>query len=229
MDGNKIIIGVCGDSFSAACTEELITVGRRAHFSQILEDRYGYTVYPFAHGAFSNTGILFQMQEAFNRNVDVIVYNKSWSSRLEIRLNQFYPEQGLKNFVYFSKHHPSTYRLWAGDENSAILSTVPQGIEKHTFLTKEHLDAVKYYFSYIFDYDLNKIRDEWLFEFWHNKIKQAGIHPICFNDEDIGKIAYDFSEANQTFDAPFHTDRATQEVIAENIHRNIVDNVVRKS
>ena len=76
MDENKIIIGVCGDSFSSASTEELKNVGRRAHFSQILEDRYGYTVYPFAHGAFSNTGIMFQIQEAMSRGVNVIVYNK---------------------------------------------------------------------------------------------------------------------------------------------------------
>ena len=47
--------------------------------------------------------------------------------------------------------------------------------------------------------------------------------PICFNDADIGQVAYDFSNKNRTFDSPFHTDRATQEQVAANIHRKIVD------
>jgi len=72
---------------------------------------------------------------------------------------------------------------------------------------------------------MQQVLDNWLFEYWHAKIITAGILPLCFNDVDVGKIAYDFSQANQTIDSPFHTDRDTQEQVAANIHRKIVDNL----
>ena len=63
MDENKITIAVCGESFCTACIVELKETGVRGHFSQILEDQYGYKILQFAHGGFSNTGIMFQIQE----------------------------------------------------------------------------------------------------------------------------------------------------------------------
>ena len=222
MDENKVTIAVCGESFCTASTVNLKETGTRGHFSQILEDQYGYKVLHFAHGGFSNTGILFQMQEAVKHQPDVIVYNKTWASRVTIRINnQFYPEHGLKNFMYTNQHMASTHEPWAGNLNSAILSTVPQGIDH--LISTEKLQAVKQYLNELFDYDLQQTLDNWLFEYWHSKIIDAGILPLCFNDDGVGKIAYDFSEKNQTIDSPFHTDRATQEQVAKNIHCKIVD------
>jgi hypothetical protein len=102
MDDRKIKIAVCGESFCTASIIDLKDIGLRAHFSQMLEDNYGYDVLHLSHGAFSNTGIFFQIQEAVKRKVDVVVYNKTWSSRIEIVQNDdFFPDAGLKNFVYF--------------------------------------------------------------------------------------------------------------------------------
>lgn len=230
MDENKITIAVCGESYCTACTVDLIETGSRGHFSQILEDQYGYKILHFAHGGFSNTGILFQIQEAVKYQPDVIVYNKTWASRVTISLNngnllkpQFDPLKGLRNFVYFNPHTPSTHQPWVGDQHACILSTVPQGLENHAIVSHEKLQATKQYLSEIFNYDMQQILDNWLFEYWHDKITTAGILPLCFNDSDVGKIAYEFSEINQTLDSPFHTDRATQEQVAANIHRKIVD------
>ena len=69
--------------------------------------------------------------------------------------------------------------------------------------------------------------DSWLFDYWNIKAQEAGVLPIYFNQEGIGKVAYDFSLANRTYDTPFHTDRATQVQITDNIHRYIVDNLPR--
>jgi hypothetical protein len=226
MDENKITIAVCGESYCTACTIDLKETGLRGHFSQILEDQYGYKVLHFAHGGFSNTGILFQIQEAVKHHPDVIVYNKTWASRITIKLKDgFRPDDGLRNFVYFNTHMPSTHEPWAGTLNAAILSTVPQGLENHSIVSPEKIQATKQYLTELFDRHLQQTLDNWLFEYWHNKILAAGILPICFNDADIGKIAYDFSVKNRTFDSPFHTDRATQEQVAANIHRKIVDNL----
>jgi hypothetical protein len=227
MDENKIIIAVCGESYCTACTVDLKVTGTRGHFSQILEDQYGYQALHFAHGGFGNTGIFFQIHEAVKQKPDVIVYNKTWASRVSIQLNNtFRPEIGLKNFVYFDNHMASTHEPWAGNRNSPILSTVTQGLEHHSMnVHPKKIQAVNDYLGHMFDYDMQQMLDNWLFEYWHNKIAEANILPLCFNDDDIGKIAYDFSEANQTLDSLFHTDRATQEQVAANIHRKIVDNL----
>jgi hypothetical protein len=226
MDENKITIAVCGESFCTACIVELKETGVRGHFSQILEDQYGYKILQFAHGGFSNTGIMFQIQEAVKHHPDVIVYNKTWASRVNIKLRDgFIPDLGLKNFVYFNSHMPSTHEPWAGTQEACILSTVAQGLENHSIVSFEKLQATKQYLTEIFDYDMQQVLDNWLFEYWHAKITTAGILPLCFNDVDVGKIAYDFSQANQTIDSPFHTDRDTQEQVAANIHRKIVDNL----
>jgi hypothetical protein len=227
MDENKITIAVCGESYCTACTVDLIETGSRGHFSQILEDQYGYKILHFAHGGFSNTGILFQIQEAIKHQPNVIIYNKTWASRITIKLKEgFQPELGLKNFVYFDPHMPSTHEPWAGNHEAYILSTVPQGLETHTIVSHEKLQATKQYLTEILDYNMQQVIDNWLFEYWHDKITTAGILPFCFND-DVGKIAYQFSEKNQTIDSPFHTDRATQEQVAANIHRKIVDNLTQ--
>ena len=224
MDENKITIAVCGESYCTASTVDLKETGLRGHFSQILEDQYGYKVLHFAHGGFSNTGIMFQIQEAVKHQPDVIVYNKTWASRITIKLKDgFRPDDGLRNFVYFNSHMPSTHEPWAGNLNASILSTVPQGLENHSIVSSEKLQATKQYLTELFDYDMQQILDNWLFEYWHNKMLAAGILPLKFTDEDVGKVAVDFGGANPTFDSPFHTDRATQEQVAANIHRKIVD------
>jgi len=226
MDENKIIIAVCGESFCAASSVNLKETGSRGHFSQMLEDQYGYKVLHFAHGGFSNAGIFFQMQEAVKQQPDVIVYNKTWASRVTIKLKEgFIPDNGLKNFVYFNRHMTSTHQPWAGGHDANILSIVPQGLEHHPLVSPEKNHAVKQYIAELISYDLQQTLDNWLFEYWHNKIVTNHMLPVCFNNEDIGQIAYKFSENNPNIDSPFHTDRVTQEQVAANIHRKIIDNL----
>jgi hypothetical protein len=227
MDDSKIKIAVCGDSFCAASNVDLAKTGTgpRAHFSHILEDQYGYEVLHLAHGGFSNTGIMFQIQHAVQSNVDAVVYNKTWANRVEIVLrdNRFRPEAGLKNFVYFDLGMPSTGQPFVGDKNSPIFSTVWQGLEENTLLKhrEEQLLAVNLYLKHLFDYNLQNTIDTWLFEYWYRIMLDNQILPLCFNDADVGKVAYDFSEKDRNYDTPFHTDRATQETVAANIHVKI--------
>jgi hypothetical protein len=224
MDDRKIKIAVCGESFCTASIIDLKDIGLRAHFSQMLEDNYGYDVLHLSHGAFSNTGIFFQIQEAVKRKVDVVVYNKTWSSRIEIVQNDdFFPDAGLKNFVYFDPHMPATGQDYVGNKRAPIISTVWQGLDTSPFLdiSKEQLLAVELYLKHLFNYRMDQTVDDWVFEYWSDRMIKEGILPICFNDENVGKIAYDFSSKNINIDSPFHTDRATQEVIAANIDKLI--------
>lgn len=228
MDENKITVAVCGDSFCSAAINDLKLVGQRAHFSQQLEDRYGYKVMHYAHGGFSNISICFQIDDAVRRKPDVIVYTTTWTSRIELVLrDNFNAASGMNNFFYYDPHAASTQEPWAGDANSNILSTVWQCIDSSPRfkISKEQKTAVDLYLKHLFNSNMEQTVHDWLFDYWHNRIIQAGILPIRFKDEDIGKIAYDFSADHRDYDTPFHTDRATQTVIADNIHRKIVDNL----
>ncbi len=228
-------IVVCGDSFCASALKTIAITGDRAHFSQILEDQYGYEVINLAHGGMSNTAIWFQIDQAIKLEPNVIVYGKTWSSRIELYLkDKLYNQNSpLKNFIYYDPCYSSYHSPYVGkftdEENNGgmAVSTVWQNIENSPFfdLTDEQIKAIKLYLKYMYNDSICTQRDQWVFEYWHNQIQTVGILPLCFKDADIGQPAYDFSAAHRDYDSPFHTDRATQEIIAANIHRKIVDNV----
>ena len=222
----KII--VCGDSFCSSATHVVKGVGDRKHFSQILEDKYGYTVINLAHGGMSNVGIWFQIREAITLAPQVIVYNQTWSSRVELIVEEkFNIERGLKNFIYSNPHYTSTHLPHVGNKDSgSVLSTVWQGLADSPFVkvNKEQLTAIDLYLKHLYHDGLNTVTDTWMFEYWQFKIEQSGILGIKFNDERIGGPAYDYSSKNE-IDCPFHTDALTQEIVAKNIHREIQSTV----
>jgi hypothetical protein len=223
MDENSIKIIVCGDSYCASGNSTIEDVSDRAHFSQILEDRYGYTVINFAHGAMSNVGIWFQIREAINLSPHVIVYNQTWSARVEIMMNRqnFTIEKGLKNFIYSNPNQASTGTKYVGNvKNGNVLSTVWQGLKDNPFvdLSDEQILAVNLYIKHLYNDKLQTEIDTWMFEYWRDQIIKHKIIPIRFNDAHVGEIAYKFGDSYGLF----HTDHATQEVIAKNIHQLLI-------
>lgn len=218
-------IVVCGDSFCAAPAIPIKDIGERAHFSQILEDVYGHEVINLAHGGMSNTGIWFQIREAIKLAPNAIVYNQTWSSRIELMMNRqdFTLERGLKNFIYFDNSHTSTRTPYVGDVKTGnVLSIVWQGLKNHPLvdISDEQLLAVELYLKHMYHDGIATETDTWMFEYWNDQIIKNNIIPLRFNDVHIGKVAYDFSEKN-SIDSPFHTDRAIQETVAENIQKVI--------
>lgn len=219
-------IAVCGDSYCAASLTDLRLTGLRSHFSQILEDQYGYDIMHFAHGGFSNTAICFQIQEAIKHKPDVIIYNQTWSARVDMIIKDMvYSESGTANFIYYDKTLCSSHQPWTGKLDACVFSAPWQCIDQNNSvkITPEQKTAVDLYLKYLISYNMETTKDTWLLEYWHDRIAKAGILPVRFNDDDVGKVAYDFSGANREYDTPFHTDRATQEIVAANIHRKIVD------
>lgn len=226
MDDSKVTVAVCGDSFCAASTQDLqvTKTGLRAHFSQILEDHYGYKVLYFAHGGFSNVAIFFQIREALALGAKAVVYNQTWSNRLELyRKDNFDAKAGTQNFCYYDPNYESAGKPYTGSSRSAILSTTHHSIDRSPFfsVSKEQVQAIELWLKYLYNDNVATMVDSWLFDYWHDQVIKANALPIRFNDPNIGKIAYDFSAANPTFDTPFHTDRATQEQIAANVNQVI--------
>lgn len=213
---------VCGDSFCCSTDIELKLVGSRAHFSQILEDRWGYRVLNLAHGGVGNTCILWQIREAMSLKPRAIVYNRTFEGRPSIMLHDdFQPEHGLRNFAYWERDQVSYKTGLASslhDDKPAVLSTTWEGLEQRSGITQQQVDATKTWLQYFFNWSMMGEMSDWLFEYWHTRIQQAGIQALPFQHTRIGKVAWDFSYQHQEYDCPFHTDRATQEVVAQNIH-----------
>lgn len=220
MDAIKIV--VCGDSF---CASNELYNPPNGHFSQLLRDRYGYRVINLAHGGFSNLAILWQIREAVSINPQVIVYNQTWSSRLNIAHGPTTEAAGgLRNFIYYNTHNTSaSYRNAGTMEKGSVISTPVDGIDQSPFftLTQEQIQAARLYIKYFYHPGVTEEVDDWLFDYWHQRIVSAGIIPLKFGDNDIGRVAYEFSQSNPSFDSPYHTDLQTQEVIAENIHKKL--------
>lgn len=223
-------IVVCGDSFcSADSTSE------RWHFSQMLEDKYHYEVINLARGGISNTGICYQLKKALDLNPDYVVYNITDPARVDISMHEhFYSNIGLKNFIYHSPDDSSYGSEYVGDINSAILSIVPAGLGsmKHFSVPEEKIQAVKYYFAHLFNWQLKNETDRWLVDYWQTKLIQKGIKVISLGSttdsppNPIGNILYDFVEQHPEFRIRrlYHTDRDTQELVADALFKKISSN-----
>jgi hypothetical protein len=225
----KTKIVVCGDSFCASPLIDYSINGPRSHFSNILEDKYNYEVLNLAHGGMSNVAIWFQIDQALKLTPDVVVYNKTWSQRIEIALSENTTNDCdlLKNFIYYDPTYSATHSEFVGKINrpklgAGIVSAPFQNIEHSPFfkLSPEQLKAIDLYLKYMYNDHIETIVDNWMFEYWHNRCVNQGIFTLCFND-GVGQVAYEFSGHNREFDTPYHTDRTTQEKIAENIHNAI--------
>jgi hypothetical protein len=219
LDLNNLRIIVCGDSY---CTS---TIWDRYHFSQILADSYGYNVTNLAHGSFSNVGICFQIQQAITMGPDIIIYNTTDPGRFELVLNSnFDHTRGLKNIVYFddavsSHSHPDT-----GDTNSPIFSTNYPRIKdtKNPAITPSQIAAVDQYMKHFFDYGLKNETDSWMFGYWHQQIINAGIIPLRLSREDqLANPMYAYAKENPDCAAYYHTDLATQEILAKSIDQKL--------
>ena len=189
-------IVVCGDSFCAASAIPVRGIGERAHFSQILQDQYGHEVINLAHGGMSNVGIWFHIREAIELKPNAIVYNQTWSARVEIMMNKqnFSVESGLKNFIYFDKSHTSTDTEYVGDVDTGnVLSIVWQGLKNHPMVhvSDEQILAVELYLKHMYHDGLATEVDTWMFEYWRDQMIKHNILPVKFNDDNVGKIAYE--------------------------------------
>ena len=236
----KYDIIVCGDSFSAALHNGSPRDRVRDHYSQLLQDRYGYSVLCLARGAMSNLGICFQMREAIKIGCKYLLYHSTWGGRVNLILNDhFVPELGLKNFVYPFSVDESSYCEYVGhnehmtlangvrypNNNASVFSTVTQGLSQNpaVHISKDQIEAIDGYLIHLFNEGLQKEVDGWMFEYWANKAKDAGIIPIDMKSP-VGQLMFDYVQTGKPEDDnPYHTDRITQEKIAKNVHETICE------
>ena len=227
MEIKKKII-VCGDSFCSAHNNE------RDHFSQILEDEYGYSVVNLARGGIGNISICFQIQTAIQLSADCVIYRRTSSARIEIPVSDkpFDPKLGLKNFMYPFKNESTYGSPHVGNldapffsyQLAQLASTDSKELalqDQFVKLSSDRREAVRMYMTYMYDEQLKQTTDNWAYDYWKSKLSQNNIMTIDFNT--VGQIAYDFvAKTNGQYPKCYHTDRSTQEIIAKNIHEKIL-------
>jgi hypothetical protein len=212
-------IVICGDSFCSSLVYE------RNHFSQLLEDQYGFKVINLARGGMSNVGICFQLKQALALTPDVIVYNTTSASRIELVLNDSYdPAVGLKNFIYNAADETSYNNSNVGNESSPIFSTVEKQLknQRGVTITDQQVEAVKLYHTFLFQEELKKETDSWMFEHWNRVIKDSNILSIRLKETEYpGKHMYDYVAHNLMTMKIYHTDTGTQQTVANEINQII--------
>jgi hypothetical protein len=223
MEIKKTKIIVCGDSFCVADKHN------RDHFSQILEDKYGYSVTNLGRGGTSNTSICFQIQQAIKLLPDIVVYSQTTTGRIEVPVTgePFDPKLGLKNFIYPNPNETSYGSPYVGDRNAAFFSNtieslftkLPAPYRNYVPLSSEQQQAVRMYLTFIYDENLKAETDRWAIEYWQHQLTHNNIISVSFND--ACQHAYEFWKNNPDYPTLYHTDRLTQEIAAEHIHKEI--------
>jgi hypothetical protein len=227
MEIKKIVI--CGDSFCSADR------GHTEHFSQVLEEEYGYSITNLAHGGVGTINICFQIQEAIKLQPDIIIHGQTTSDRIEIPYGntKFESFRGLKNFFYWNKKNTSYGNPCVGDKNAPILSCHVSKLingnlinlktqEPDLEISKDQQQAAKMYLSFLHSPQLKKEVDSWLYEYWTIKILQSNIVSIPFLKTNFAKIAYDFAtKTNNSYPRIYHTDFETQKKLAQLINDEI--------
>lgn len=213
-------IAVCGDSFCSASNVN------RDHFSQILEDDYGYHVANFARGGMSMIGVGFQIQHAIDTDYDLIIFARPYGHRMDIpNLGyKFDLSHGLKNFAYVNRQESTYGRPDVGDQHAAVITDVVPNlvpdadpIYRNNLITQDQRLAVKHFLLYLSIPELHDIVDEWLEDYWEMRIAASGKLCLPFRRNNWAKPAYDFAENTDGHPNLFHTDRATQETLAKYI------------
>jgi hypothetical protein len=234
----KYDIIVCGDSRSSAPAAGNPRNGERDHFSQILQDQYGYKVLNLARGGMTNLGICFQIREAIKIGCQYVLYHKTWSSRVNLMVNSnFTIEYGLKNFIYPYSMDESTYCEYVGhnsefvsdqgvgtpDNQAGVFSTVWQHLDKNTTvkISKDQINAINGYLKHLFHEGLQDEVDSWMFQHWHQQLVNAGVVPIELTNTNFAEPMFNFHNTGKPANDPYHTDTETQVLMAQRIDQII--------
>jgi len=217
---------VCGDSFASADRNKPGT-----HFSELLTG-YGHEVINMARGGISNTGIGFQLETAITMAPNVIIFTEAPGGRIDVPIQgrKFYRPEGIKNFIYPYPSDSSTGLDFVGNFSAPILSdTIHSFMNPRPDLPEELRDpniqnAVKQYFTFMYDNHFKEIVDSWIIGFWEYRLAELGFPFLKLGMNDpVGNIIYEYANANpnKVTQAVYHTDESTQIQVARKLNEKI--------
>jgi hypothetical protein len=227
---------VCGDSWA---TPDRNCPGK--HFSEILNNEYGYDVTALSRGGMSTVGICFQLKTAFDMRPDAIILCTTSPDRIAFAVKELDTSTpvSLKDIVYANNTKSATCGSpHVGNADSAIISdtscffTVNRNRppEKYKNLSAQQMEAIKQYYAYLHNDHLQKEIDSWVLGYWTNQFKNEKIPVIRF--WDCAGMLETFQENSQgvrpflaqlkTVDWCFHTNFPTQRELAQVFNQELI-------
>jgi hypothetical protein len=185
------MIVVCGDSFMAPDPH---APGR--HFSEIMG------AVSLARPGCSNTDICFQIEQAIRLQADRVIIGTTDPARIELKLTeQQLPSVELENF---------RNGQYASDTIPTFIGQEPDLTHKYQ-LSSTRRQAVKQYFTEMFDPVLKSITDRWNLEYFLVQLQKNYIQYTVL-DKDF--VVYQHAREHPNEPYTFHTDLVTQEKAA---------------
>jgi hypothetical protein len=181
------MIVVCGDSFMAPDPQ---APGR--HFSEIMG------AVSLAKPGCSNTDICFQIEQAIRLQAHRVIIGTTDPARIELKLTeQQLPSVELENFRN-GQYASDTIPTFIGEESD---------IKYKYQLSSTRRQAVKQYFTEMFDPVLKSITDRWNLEYFLVQLEKNHIRYTVLRRDFV---VYQYAQAHPNEPYWFHTNFATQ-------------------
>jgi hypothetical protein len=191
------MIVVCGDSFMAPDPK---APGK--HFSEIMG------AYSLAKPGCGNIDICFQIDEAIKLGADRVIIGTTDSARTELRITD--------TTLHDLRLHNFRNGDYISDTIPTLIGEEPDIKDKYK-LTQTKRNAVKQYFTEIYDALLKNKTDMWALGYWYVQLRDNNIHyDVLERDFCI------YTHAQEYPDVPysFHTDFYTQKLAANLLLKN---------
>jgi hypothetical protein len=83
------------------------------------------------------------------------------------------------------------------------------------------VEAVKHYVAELQSFELSTVKDSWMFAHWEHQLQLAKIPYIELAPNSIGDELYEYADRYPNTLCVFHTDTATQKIVADSIIQQI--------
>ena len=166
------------------------------HFSEIIG------AFNLARPGCGNIEICFQIKEAISLRPNRVIIGTTDSARTELKLTD--------KVI----HNLSLLEFRNGNYISDTIPTLigeEEDLKDKYYIPQHRREAVKRYFTDMYDQVLKSLTDEWALGYWYNQLKENNIPyeilPRTF-------CIYEYAQKNPNEPYSFHTDFVTQEKAA---------------
>jgi hypothetical protein len=180
------VLGVCGDSFMAPTNNSIhyseeLSDSDGKHHSELIAKHFNYELYPLSRGGCSNAGIRLQIEVMIEKKVDFVLIGTTTQDRIEFRLTEEYfdPKQLIFNVRYEHAPAQSRHDINFGRNQFACenFSSLLEGYHYTEPKYKEKMQAVKDYFTHLYDPEFKKLQDSWIIA---NAVQELEYHKIPY-------------------------------------------------
>lgn len=174
------------------------------HFSELLD----FEVTNYAFPGVGNVDICVQIKQAIADKMDFVVIGKTDTGRMLLK----YTDQQNK--------YINLAALRAGKDQTFYSDTIPTFIESNKYnLTAEQRNAVKQYFLHIYDHDLQREIDSWMFGYWTNQLTANSIkYKILGHDFCVYTNTLSSGVDQWTFHTTFEVQQQAADILNKEIH-----------